>query len=436
MSGALQVVYMNQRSFVPPVAYFIGLLGDSAVDEGYGVAVDSAGGVYVCGQSLNSGTTDVQLAKYNASGVIQWQRRLGASGTTSRGRKVAIDSSDNIYVTGFNTDGTGTYLSLAKYNSSGTIQFQKKLGGASGENDRGLGITIDSSNNIYVTGTSKGTVGFAGVFIAKYNSSGAVQWQRTLSNVLGDQGNFLDTDSSGNVYICGQGVNFGESNNIILAKYNSSGTIQWQRKLLGTNSETALGIVVDSSGNSYITGTSNNSGTFDIQILKYNSSGTIQFQRLLGRTGQTDGQSIILDSSNNFYVLGSSLISSIFRFQIAKYNSSGTIQWQRKLGSTSGNTNGFSIAVDSSDNIYAFGQTGVSGTTDFIIAKLPNDGSLTGTYSVGAYSFVYEASTLTDDASSLTDSAATFTDLASSLPEATTSLTDAASTLTSSVTTL
>jgi uncharacterized delta-60 repeat protein len=437
MSGALQVVYMNQRSFVPPVSYFIGLLGGSAVDEGYGVAVDSAGGVYVCGQSLNSGTTDVQLAKYNASGVIQWQRALGASGTTSRGRSIAADSSNNIYVTGFNTDGTGTYLSLAKYNSSGTIQWQKKLGGASGENDRGLGITIDSSNNIYVTGTSKGTVGFAGVLIVKYNTSGAVQWQRTLSNVLGDQGNFLDTDSSGNVYIAGQGVNFGESNNIILAKYNSSGTIQWQRKLVTANSETALGIAVDSSGNSYIAGASNNSGTTDIQIAKYNSSGTIQFQRLLGRSGQTNGQSIVLDSSNNFYVCGFSTAGvGNFRFQIAKYNSSGTIQWQRKLGTATGNNFGYSITVDSSDNIYAFGQTGVSGTTDFIIAKLPNDGSLTGTYTVGAYSYTYEASTLTDDVSSLTDSAATFTDLSVSLSEATTSLTDAASTLTSTVTTL
>lgn len=433
MSGALQVTFMNQRSFGPP--YFIGILGGSAVDEGYSVAVDSADNFCVGGQSTNSGTTDFQLAKYDNAGVIQWQRRLGASGTTNYGRSVATDSSNNVYACSRIDDATGRYLELAKYNSSGTIQWQKQLGNAGGPSATGYEVTVDSSNNIYVTGETNAP-GYAGILIAKYNSSGAVQWQRSLRNVLGDYGHGVDTDSSGNVYVAGYGVNYGESNNIIIAKYNSSGTIQWQRKLVTSNSEDAFGITVDSSGNSYITGTSNNSGTYDIQILKYNSSGTIQFQRILGGSGQTDGKSIILDSSNNFYVLGSSLISSIFRFQIAKYNSSGTIQWQRKLGSSSANSTGFGISIDSTDNLYVCGQTAVSGSTDFLIAKLPNDGSKTGTYSVGGYSFVYEASTLTDSASTLTESAAGYTDAATSLTDANSSLTDAASTLTSTVTTL
>jgi len=433
MSGALQVVYMNQRSFVPPVSYFIGILGGSATDEGYSVAVDSADNFYVGGQSTNSGTTDFQLAKYDKTGAIQWQRRLGLAASTVYGRAVATDSSNNVYTCSRLDDATGSYLGLAKYNSSGTIQWQKKLGNAGGASAFGYGVTVDSSNNIYVTGETTDP-GYASVLIAKYNSSGAVQWQRSLKNVLGDYGRSVDTDSSGNVYVAGYGVNFGESNNIIITKYDSSGTIQWQRKLVTSSSEQAWGITVDSSGNSYLVGNSNASG--DLQIAKYNSSGTIQFQRTLGGSGQTSGYSIILDSSNNFYVCGSTLISGRFRFQIAKYNSSGTIQWQRKLGSSSANSIGYGISIDSTDNLYVCGQTSVSGSTDFLIAKLPNDGSLTGTYSVGGYSFVYEASTLTDSASTLTESAATYTDAATSLTAANSVLTDAASTLTSTVTTL
>lgn len=436
MSGALQVVYMNQRSFVPPVAYFIGILGGSAVDESYGIALDSSDNFYVFGQSTNSGTTDGQLAKYNKSGVIQWQRRFGLVASQNYGRGVAVDSSNNIYACSRLDDATGQYLGLVKYNSSGTIQWQKKLGDVPSFTAAGYKVTVDSSNNVYVTGETD-TPGRASILLAKYNTSGAVQFQRTLTNVLGDYAEGIDTDSSGNIYVAGYGFNFGESLNIILAKYNSSGTIQWQRKLVTGNSERLNSLAVDSSGNSYGVGHANNSGTTDIQIVKYNSSGTIQFQRILGGSvGQTTGQSIILDSANNFYVCGSTLNSGNFRIQLAKYNSSGTIQWQRKLGSSSGNTTGFSIAVDSTDNLYICAQTAVSGTTDFFIAKLPSDGSLTGTYTLSGYSFVYEATTLTDSTSTLTESAAGYTDAASSLSESNSALTDAASTLTSTVTTL
>jgi uncharacterized delta-60 repeat protein len=431
-SGAIAMSNLQGKS---NVKYFIGLLGGSAVDEGYSVAVDSANNFYVGGQSTNSGTTDFQLAKYDNAGVIQWQRSLGLAASTNYGRSVATDSSNNIYACSRLDDATGTYLGLAKYNSSGTIQWQKKLGNAGGPSAAGYSVTVDTSNNIYVTGETTDP-GQASILIAKYNTSGAVQWQRSLRNVLGDYGRSVDTDSSGNVYIAGYGVNYGESNNIIITKYNSSGTIQWQRKLVTSTSEQAWSIAIDSSGNSYFAGVAANSGTYDIQVAKYNSSGTIQFQRILGGFGQTDGHAIVLDSANNFYVCGSTYLSARFRIQIAKYNSSGTIQWQRKLGSSSANSTGFSIAVDSTDNLYVLGQTGVSGSTDFLIAKLPSDGSKTGTYTVGGYSFVYEASTLTDSASSLTESAAGYTDASASLTEANSVLTSATSTLTSTVTTL
>jgi hypothetical protein len=120
---------------------------------------------------------------------------------------------------------------------------------------------------------------------------------------------------------------------------------------------------------------------------------------------------------------------------IFKYNGSGTLQWQRSL-STSGSDATYSVDVDPFGNLYVTGNTTVSGTNNILIAKLPSDGSLTGTYTVGGYSFTYAASTLLEATGGISTSASSLTDAASSFAEVTSTNTDAATTLTSSVTTL
>jgi hypothetical protein len=123
--------------------------------------------------------------KYNSSGTKQWTKQLGSS-SEDRGRGVTVDSSDNIYVTGStgggldgNTSSGGGDLFLVKYNSSGTKQWTKQLDSSS--YDKGTGVTVDSSNNLYVTGETKGGLdgntnsGDRDLFLVKYNSDGVLQ---------------------------------------------------------------------------------------------------------------------------------------------------------------------------------------------------------------------------------------------------------------------
>ena len=118
---------------------------------------------------------------------------------------------------------------------------------------------------------------------------------------------------------------------------------------------------------------------------------------------------------------------------IAKYDTSGTIQWQRSIRSTGYDTL-YSISVDTAGSIYVCGYSTVSSITSTFIAHLPTDGSKTGTYSVGGYSFTYAASSLTDSSTSLTDSVSTLADAATTLTDAGTTLAYATTTQTSSVT--
>ena len=110
-------------------------MGTSSSEIGYGVIADSSNNIYVTGYTLggldgntNSGSEDLFLVKYNSSGSKQWTRQLGTSSYDS-GFGVTVDSSDIIYVTGEtagrldnNTNFGNSDIILVKYNSSGVKQ--------------------------------------------------------------------------------------------------------------------------------------------------------------------------------------------------------------------------------------------------------------------------------------------------------------------------
>ena len=169
-------------------SYWIALLGGTGGDVAYGLDVDSAGNIFVCGYTGNvgAGGIDFLVVKYDRSGALQWSRTLGGTGTDI-GYDVALDSSDNIILAGYTaSDGAGSYDALiAKYNSSGVLQWDRTLGGTSG--DYSYGVAIDSSDNIIVIGgTLSDGAGAADCLIAKYNSSGTLQCDKTLGGTSDD----------------------------------------------------------------------------------------------------------------------------------------------------------------------------------------------------------------------------------------------------------
>ena len=428
--------------------YWFAQLGGSKASIVRSVGFDNSGNVYVCGEStVSASTNDFQIAKYNSSGVIQWQRRLGSNVMDEYGKSIAVDSAGNSYVVGHAYPLGSSYsrIQIAKYNSLGDIQWQKELGDGS-VSRFGTAIALDSSGNAYISGYYSD--GFSGTSIvtAKYNSSGILQWQRQLASTQGP-GSSIAVDSLGNVYVCmfdsttpAGGVNC----YLYILKYNTSGVIQWQRRWGNSSYHIyARSITVDSSGNVYVCGEADigfrNPGP-NWLIVKFNSSGVAQWQRTLGESTGTINkpQSITVDNLDNVYVcgnggaFGSSLV-------VAKYNPSGVIQWQRALNTEYGLL-GYSIKVDNSGNMYVCGSHNLPGysgyTNDFLIAKLPANGTGTGPYTVNGVAYSYGVSTLTDSNALITptNDATGSTDSAVSLADAASTLIDAATTLTASTT--
>lgn len=403
-------------------SYWIATLAGSSFDQAYAVDVDSSGNIYVAGvtQSQGAGGSDFLIAKYNSSGTIQWQRSLGGANSDTA-FCITSDSSGNTYVGG--QSDSGEFL-LAKYDSTGAIQWQRTI--TDGTGSQYNGVFVDSSNNVYACGTT--TVSGTGRwFLAKFDSSGTLQWQREFSGTFFGPADAkgITVNSSSNIGVVGSHVGSGYAYTSRVILYNSSGTIQWQRSL--ASGCTAKGVACDASDNLYVVG---DTGSGYIFLVKYNSSGTLQWQRLLTADSGI-GSAVAVDSSNNIYITGGNGTANGQWF-IAKYNSSGTIQWQRTLGTSANFESALGIAIDSDDDLVVCGSFVISSNTELGLARLKNDGSLTGTYG----SFTYATSSVTDSAGSLTDSASSETNNTPTYTNSTASLTDAATTLTSTVTQL
>lgn len=436
MTGVTQVTFMNQRSFGPP-AGFIGTLSYATSTDnsnGEGIVVDSSGNMFISGQFFvsSTSTTSFGVVKYNSLGALQWQTQLNNSGSgTQISYAIAADGSGNLYAAGSVTLSSDDNVLITKLDgSTGSFTWQRTLNTAS-STDYANSIAVDSSSNVYIVGVT--TVAFQAPLIAKYNSSGTIQWQRTLDSSVSDYGNGVAVDSSGNVYATG----YTSGPALFLAKYNTSGTIQWQRTL--TPDTNGQKVAVDSSGNVYVCGfTYIASPPFSngYLIVKYDTSGTIQWQRQLwGGTASEQATGIAVDSSGNVYVTGTSTTGALSSIQLVKYDTSGTLQWQRNLSCTA-NIYGRGIAVDSSSNIYITGGTVSTGPGKVLFAKLPGDGSRTGSYTVGSLTFTYAVSTYTSSTTTRTSSASTLTDAASSMTDAAGTLTSSTPTLTSTVKTI
>ena len=226
-------------------------------------ALDSFGNIFVSGitETYSSGNVDdFLIGKYNSSGTLQFQNQIYDPSQVgyNEGFGITVDSSGNYYPVGTVNYVTGF---VAKFNSSNVLQWQKQFTPATIDDTVIFySSCADSSGNIYCCGDYiSATLNNNKGVIVKVNASGAIVWQRYLNDALGYNVRFysISIDSSNNLYVCGYG-NTATVATTYIVKYNSSGVLQWQRSLSTQYNGVGYGITVDSTGNYYVTGYASN----------------------------------------------------------------------------------------------------------------------------------------------------------------------------------
>jgi len=167
----------------------------------------------VFGENENSGHADLFVLKLDLNGNTIWSVVHGTE-QHEYGGDIAVDSSDNVYITG-QTNGAfkenknmgGGDVFLGKFDKDGAHIWTKQFGTEAF--DEGSSITVDTMDNIYVSGVTYGAFeesvhyGVDDIFASKFDSNGENKWTKQFGTGASDWGKYITSDSFGNVYITG-----------------------------------------------------------------------------------------------------------------------------------------------------------------------------------------------------------------------------------------
>jgi hypothetical protein len=330
----------------------------------------------------------------------QWAKRYNGPGNMlDQGKAIATDKQGNVYVTG--TSG-GDYLTI-KYNGSGDTLWTKRYNGPGNGEDNVSGLAVDAQGYVYVTGGSQGKATGKDYATIKYDANGNELWAKRYNGPAGedDGANALAIDASGNVYVTGESNGSGSGGDFATIKYNASGSLLWVKRYNGPNSEydAANAVVVDASGNVYVTGRSTRIDeeaipNTDFATLKYDTNGNELWATRWEDTYDDNPTALAVDASGNVYVTGSQGSSSYYvvifdsglefvtRYVTIKYNSNGQELWARAFSDSKFNASPSAMAVDASGNVYVTGSSdnsdeeeGFLTGTDFATLKYDTDGN-------------------------------------------------------------
>ncbi len=389
-------------------------------------------------------TTQVAITKYNRHGELVWAFHVGGTATSEAPHGIGCDAMNNIYVTGyfgsttlpgpqtatFNPLGGGEVTSqgnedcfVVKYTAGGNFQWAFGLGNI-GQNtqERAWDICVEPSGDFYVAGGFHGTMNFnplgtamtyslpdtlAGLFIAKYNTSGICQWVIPLdaqtNSVFTEGYATCDIDGSRNLYVAG---NFRGSNvdfnplgttvtlsssgqcDMFTGKYNAdNGMLQWVKKI-GTAAQEIVSpgaLRCDYTGNPYFTGrlsgtnTVNfdpNGGTVNVSnsslfLSSVDGNGNLRFAKGFSSGVGDGGHRVAFDDQDNVYLAGwmngtvifgpgitrtaSSPTADVF---LSKFTNGGDCVWAFNFGGQGSTANSIcaGMVVDHQNNPIITGQ--------------------------------------------------------------------------------
>lgn len=404
-----------------------------------GAAVDDDGNLFVTGSFqktvdfgggdlTSAGSNDIFIVKYDPNGAHLWSKRVGGGGQDF-GYEIVVDGSGDVFLAG--RIGMARDIYIAKHDGvDGDLLWSDVIGGDG--TDIGSGIIVDGFGDVVVTGHFSGSVQFAvgntltsagvtDVFTAKFDGgTGAHVWNNRFGGSDLDIAKAIAVDGNSNIVVTGifRGVaSFGGdaltsagTEDIFVAKYDSSGSHLWSKRFGGTTREESHAVATDNSDNIVVTGGFSgtvdfgggpltSAGHTDIFIAKYDSSGSHLWSKRFGDTHDWErGWAVSFDGSGDLVVAGefwgavdfgggpltSHLLNEYGESDmfIAKFTSGGDHLWSLSYGGI-GWDRPAGLAVDGTGDVFIAGSfesaasfggdvlvpTGAIGDDEILVAK-------------------------------------------------------------------
>ncbi|MEO0110550.1 MAG: SBBP repeat-containing protein [candidate division WOR-3 bacterium] len=249
--------------------------------------------------------------------------------------------------------------------------------GEANSDDCAIELKVDRGEDLYVTGYSYGLTNKKGYLTIKYNSTnGETLWTGRYEGIGNSEPKSLEVDSEGNIYVTGWSEDEHGYRDILTIKYSPSGDILWIKRYnngLSNHHDEPTKMVIDLQNNIYITGFSYNWGTgYDYLLIKYDKEGNERWVRMYNGPGDSTDKSnsVAVDKEGNIYIAGMSYgLETKGDFATVKYDSLGNLIWVRRFDDTLNfyNDEALGVGVDSFNNVYV---AGLSGFMDFLTFTL------------------------------------------------------------------
>jgi hypothetical protein len=380
--------WFNNTDSAAPTT-FAASVGGTGDDKGYSIAQAADGGYFLAGyvSGFGGGGMDASVVKYDAAGNPQWRKVWGGSGD-DKAQGVVATSDGGFAIAGITTSygAGGSDAFLAKYDATGNLSWNKTWGGTGTDYAYSLVQTSDGGYAVAGDTTSYGAGG-EDLWFAKFTSTGAISYSRVLGGSGTDYARNIKQTADGGFIMAGYTTSFSSgSAGGLLVKYDASGNHTWTRSWGGSGTDYAYAVVQTADGGYALTGTGSSykaagaGNTDEAYLAKFDSSGAVVWSTTWGGSGNDYARMVTNTLDGGLIITGSeSSTTGNYNAYIAKFSGGGTLSWSTVWGAAS-TDNGFTVvATDDGGYAQAIEQGSFgAGNYDMTIAKYDSTGGIAG----------------------------------------------------------